>query len=162
MMKSSVIMILIFSTLSVLADKSDYFEVEIGTPYSSLTDSHENHPAQRDDSHLTCFYIAPKGDFKGVSYMIYKAAVARIDVIGWASTAKIKLPNGVGIGSSKDSVLSIYKDVIISQHKYTGKEYLEVRLGANKGVRFETSQKDIVYSFSIGQYPQLLLSEGCS
>lgn len=98
----------------------------------------------------------------GVSVMIVKREVARIDV----DTGLVTTEDGAKIGDSEDRIKSIYGDELeVLPHKYMeGGHYLTVMgdsASAGKAIVFETDGKNVTM-FRSGRLPEVKWVEGCS
>lgn len=97
----------------------------------------------------------------GVSVMIVKRKVARIDV----DTGLVTTEDGAKIGDSEDRIKSIYGDELqVEPHKYTDGHYMTVMgdsASAGKAIVFETDGKNVTM-FRAGRLPEVKWVEGCS
>lgn len=147
---------------SSLTDNS-YQGVYIGDPAEEALKKLESYRVYKDEftDELGCYYLSPVDYQPGAHYMIMEGKVVRIDVDDEAS--QINTDKGLGIGSTKQEVLSAYKNVKISPHPYASPEgdYLEIKLDNGNGIIFETYQ-DVVTRFRLGSYPAVKYIEGCS
>jgi hypothetical protein len=112
-----------------------------------------------------CDFVFPAvgaGIPDGVSVMVVKGKVARIDV----DTGAVTTEDGVKVGDSEQKVQSVYDgDVQVEPHKYiTGGHYMTVlgdSTSAGKAIVFETDGKKVT-SFRAGRLPEVKWVEGCS
>jgi hypothetical protein len=112
----------------------------------------------------TCDYVFPAvgaGIPDGVSVMVVKGKVARIDV----DTGSVTTEEGAKIGDSEDRIRSLYGDDLqVRPHKYinTG-HYLVVpgdSASAGKELLFETDGQHVT-AFRAGRLPEVEWVEGC-
>ncbi len=112
-----------------------------------------------------CDFVFPAvgaGIPDGVSVMVVKGKVARIDV----DTGAVTTEDGVKIGDSEQKVQSVYDgDLQVEPHKYIeGGHYMTVMgdsASAGKAIVFETDGKKVT-SFRGGRLPEVKWVEGCS
>ena len=112
-----------------------------------------------------CDFVFPAvgaGIPDGVSVMVVKGKVARIDV----DTGAVTTEDGVKVGDSEDKVQSVYDgDVQVEPHKYIeGGHYMTVMgdsASAGKALVFETDGKRVT-AFRAGRLPEVKWVEGCS
>ncbi|MGH7650816.1 MAG: hypothetical protein ACREMS_03135 [Gemmatimonadaceae bacterium] len=112
-----------------------------------------------------CDFVFPAvgaGIPDGVSVMVVKGKVARIDV----DTGSVTTEDGAKIGDSEDRIRAIYDgDVQVEPHKYIeGGHYMTVMgdsASAGKAIVFETDGKHVT-SFRGGRLPEVKWVEGCS
>jgi hypothetical protein len=109
-----------------------------------------------------CDYLRPASFPQGVSLMVIKDTVMRVDV----DTTGVPTGAGAGVGDTEARVLSLYGDRIkVEPHKYTGPvgHYLVVSpLNApNFRIIFETDGK-VVLSYRAGRLPAVEFVEGCA
>jgi hypothetical protein len=112
-----------------------------------------------------CDFVFPAvgaGIPDGVSVMVVKGKVARIDV----DTGAVTTEDGVKVGDSEQKVQSVYDgDVQVEPHKYiSGGHYMTVlgdSTSAGKALVFETDGKKVT-SFRAGRLPEVKWVEGCS
>lgn len=111
-----------------------------------------------------CDFVFPAvgaGIPDGVSVMVVKGKVARIDV----DTGSVTTEDGAKIGDSEDRVKNIYGDEVkVEPHKYIdGGHYLTVTgdtAHAGKALVFETDGKRVTM-FRGGRLPEVKRTEGC-
>ena len=111
-----------------------------------------------------CDFVFPAvgaGIPDGVSVMVVKGKVARIDV----DTGAVTTDDGAKIGDSEDRIKSIYGDDLqIEPHKYNpGWHYMTVMgdsASAGKAIVFETDGKKVTM-FRAGRLPEVKWVEGC-
>ena len=111
-----------------------------------------------------CDFVFPAvgaGVPEGVSVMVVKGKIARIDV----DTGSVTTEDGVKIGDTEDRVKSIYgEELKIEPHKYIeGGHYLTVlgdSASAGKALVFETDGKKVTM-FRGGRLPEVKWVEGC-
>jgi hypothetical protein len=109
-----------------------------------------------------CDWVNIKGEPEGLSMMIEKGTISRIDVVR-AST--IATTTGARIGDSEDRIKSLYPGVVVQPHKYTDGHYLVVTpaAAADKDFRivFETDGAKVL-RYRSGKVPAVEYVEGCS
>ncbi len=111
-----------------------------------------------------CDFVFPAvgaGIPDGVSVMVVKGKVARIDV----DTGAVTTDDGAKIGDGEDRIKSIYgDDVRVEPHKYnSGWHYMTVMgdsASAGKAIVFETDGKKVTM-FRAGRLPEVKWVEGC-
>ncbi len=111
-----------------------------------------------------CDFVFPAvgaGIPDGVSVMVVKGKVARIDV----DTGAVTTDDGAKIGDSEDRIKSLYgDDVQVQPHKYNpGWHYMTVTgdsASAGKAIVFETDGKKVTM-FRAGRLPEVKWVEGC-
>jgi hypothetical protein len=119
---------------------------------------------ENPNMNANCDFVFPAvgaGIPEGVSVMVVKGKVARIDV----DTGAVTTDDGAKIGDSEDRVKSIYGDELqIDQHKYVeGGHYMTVMgdsASAGKAIVFETDGKHVTM-FRAGRLPEVKWVEGC-
>ena len=112
-----------------------------------------------------CDFVFPAvgaGIPEGVSVMVVKGEIARIDV----DTGSVTTEDGAKIGDTEDRVKTIYDgDLQIEPHKYIeGGHYMTVMgdsASAGKAIVFETDGKRVT-AFRAGRLPEVKWVEGCS
>jgi hypothetical protein len=112
-----------------------------------------------------CDFVFPAvgaGIPDGVSVMVVKGKVARIDV----DTGSVTTEDGAKIGDTEDHIKSIYGDEVkVEPHKYIdGGHYMTVAgdsTTAGKALVFETDGKRVTM-FRGGRLPEVKWVEGCS
>jgi hypothetical protein len=112
-----------------------------------------------------CDFVFPAvgaGIPDGVSVMVVKGKVARIDV----DTGAVTTEDGVRVGDTEQKVQSVYDgDLQVEPHKYiSGGHYMTVMgdsTSAGKAIVFETDGKKVT-SFRAGRLPEVKWVEGCS
>ncbi|HEX9607017.1 MAG TPA: hypothetical protein VF962_07295 [Gemmatimonadaceae bacterium] len=112
-----------------------------------------------------CDFVFPAvgaGIPEGVSVMVVKGKVARIDV----DTGSVTTEDGAKIGDTEDHIKSIYGDEVkVEPHKYIdGGHYMTVAgdsASAGKALVFETDGKRVTM-FRGGRLPEVKWVEGCS
>jgi hypothetical protein len=112
-----------------------------------------------------CDFVFPAvgaGIPEGVSVMVVKGKIARIDV----DTGSVTTEDGAKIGDSEDHIKGIYGDEVkIEPHKYIeGGHYMTVAgdsASAGKALVFETDGKRVTM-FRGGRLPEVKWVEGCS
>jgi hypothetical protein len=111
-----------------------------------------------------CDFVYPAvgaGIPDGVSVMVVKGTIARIDV----DTGSVTTDEGAKIGDTEDRIKSLYGDDLkIEPHKYIeGGHYMTVAgdsASAGKALLFETDGKRVT-SFRGGRLPEVKWVEGC-
>ena len=113
-------------------------------------------PARLDE----CAYIRPTSAPKGISLMVEKGTVSRVDITqGTVATTK-----GARIGDTEDRIKSLYPgQVKVMPHKYTDGHYLVVSPpgDADNRIVFETDGKKVL-RYRSGKEPAVEYVEGCS
>jgi hypothetical protein len=148
-----------FTTQAGSLTDSSFENVKIGMSSQNaikLLKEYESGKLNSEDA--SCYYLSPSKEADLPHFMIESNSVVRIEVFSNAVTTK----DGITVGSSKNEVMAIYKNVEASPHPYnfqTG-EYLEVKLPNGYGIIFETDN-NIVTSFRLGIYPAISYIEGC-
>jgi hypothetical protein len=112
-----------------------------------------------------CDFVFPAvgaGIPEGVSVMVVKGKVARIDV----DTGSVTTEDGARIGDTEDRIKSIYGDEVqVELHKYIEAGHYMTVLGdsasAGKALVFETDGKRVTM-FRGGRLPEVKWVEGCS
>ena len=112
-----------------------------------------------------CDFVFPAvgaGIPEGVSVMVVKGKVARIDV----DTGSVTTEDGAKIGDTEDRVKTIYDgDLQVEPHKYIeGGHYMTVMgdsASAGKAIVFETDGKRVTM-FRAGRLPEVRWVEGCN
>ena len=112
-----------------------------------------------------CDFVFPAvgaGIPDGVSVMVVKGKVARIDV----DTGTVTTEDGAKVGDTEDKLKSIYDgDLQVEPHKYIeGGHYMTVMgdsASAGKAIVFETDGKRVT-AFRAGRLPEVKWVEGCS
>jgi hypothetical protein len=113
-----------------------------------------------------CFYFKPSGGFSGVSFMVTKGRIARVDI----ENPRITTIGGAKIGDSEQRIKSLYLGQIqVTKHPYEGSSpdnghYLifTPRESKDRSYRiiFETN-KNRVTRYRAGQLPEVDYIEGC-
>jgi hypothetical protein len=119
---------------------------------------------ENPNMNANCDFVFPAvgaGIPEGVSVMVVKGKVARIDV----DTGAVTTDDGGKIGDSEDRIKSIYGDELrIEPHKYVeGGHYMTVMgdsASAGKAIVFETDGKRVTM-FRAGRLPEVKWVEGC-
>ena len=114
-----------------------------------------------------CSYVQPQGEPKGISFMIAKGRIARVDI----NNQRITTIRGAKIGNTQEQIIKLYPGQIkASPHPdqgrlpYNGKYLTFVpKDAADKNYRiiFETS-KNLVTRFRAGKLPEVDYIEGCA
>ena len=114
-----------------------------------------------------CSYVQPKGEPKGISFMVTKGRIARVDI----TSKRITTISGARIGDNENRILSLYPGQIqATPHPYVSRspengKYLTFvpKDAADKNYRiiFETS-KNRVDRFRSGKLPEVEYKESCS
>jgi hypothetical protein len=112
-----------------------------------------------------CDFVFPAvgaGIPEGVSVMVVKGKIARIDV----DTGSVTTEDGAKIGDTEDRVKTIYDgDLQVEPHKYIeGGHYMTVMgdsASAGKAIVFETDGKRVTM-FRAGRLPEVRWVEGCN
>jgi hypothetical protein len=120
---------------------------------------------ERPDLKQECDFVYPAvgaGVPEGVSVMVIKGKIARIDV----DTGAVTTEDGAKIGDTEDRVKSIYGDeVSVEPLKYIeGGHYMTVlgdSASAGKAIVFETDGKHVT-RFRAGRLPEVKWVEGCN
>jgi hypothetical protein len=67
---------------------------------------------------LQCFYFKPQGGAKGISFMVTKGRIARVDI----DNKRITTIKGAKIGDTEDRIFALYPGQIeATPHPYTGR-----------------------------------------
>ena len=119
---------------------------------------------ENPNMNANCDFVFPAvgaGIPDGVSVMVVKGKVARIDV----DTGAVTTDDGAKIGDSEDRIKSIYGDDLqVEPHKYNpGWHYMTVlgdSTSAGKAIVFETDGKKVTM-FRAGRLPEVKRPEGC-
>ncbi|HMG70406.1 MAG TPA: hypothetical protein VK544_04775 [Gemmatimonadaceae bacterium] len=120
---------------------------------------------ERPDLKQECDFVYPAvgaGVPEGVSVMVIKGKIARIDV----DTGAVTTEDGAKIGDTEDRVKSIYGDEVkVEPLKYIeGGHYMTVlgdSASAGKAIVFETDGKHVT-RFRAGRLPEVERVEGCN
>jgi hypothetical protein len=120
---------------------------------------------ERPDLKQECDFVYPAvgaGVPEGVSVMVIKGKIARIDV----DTGAVTTEDGAKIGDTEDRVKSIYGDEVkIEPLKYIeGGHYMTVlgdSASAGKAIVFETDGNHVT-RFRAGRLPEVEWVEGCN
>ena len=115
-----------------------------------------------------CSYVEPKGEPKGIAFMVTKGRIARVDIF---SNKQITTIKGVKIGDTEERIFSLYPGQIkATRHPYQGLpprngKYLTFvpKDAADKNYRiiFETANNRVI-RFRSGKLPEVEAIEGCS
>ena len=102
------------------------FDVEIGASLVSAAEKLDSYQIDNHDGNDNgCFYLKPASGNSGARFMILNGVVARIEVV--EADTHITIGNGLGIGSTKQEIISNYANAIVSPHPYAfAGEYLRV------------------------------------
>jgi hypothetical protein len=107
-----------------------------------------------------CDHVMPAGVPRGVSLMVIKDTVMRVNV----DSAGVLTIEGAGVGDSEARIDSLYQGrVTVEPHKYTDGHYLVVK-SPNDTLHqliFETDGQRVV-RYRSGQLPYVRYIEGCS
>ncbi|HMI47266.1 MAG TPA: hypothetical protein VK481_01190, partial [Gemmatimonadaceae bacterium] len=120
---------------------------------------------ERPDLKVDCDFVYPAvgaGVPDGVSVMVIKGKIARIDV----DTGAVTTEDGAKIGDTEERIKSIYgDDVQVEPLKYIeGGHYMTVvgdSASAGNALVFETDGKRVT-RFRAGRLPEVKWVEGCS
>jgi hypothetical protein len=114
-----------------------------------------------------CSYVHPEGTLKGISFMVAKGRIARVDI----DNDRITTLRGAKIGNTQEQIMNLYPGQIkITPHAYFGfpprnGKYLTFvpQDLADKNYRmiFEIS-KNLVIKFRSGKLPEVEYIEGCA
>lgn len=107
-----------------------------------------------------CDYLRPAALPAGVSLMIIKDTVVRVDVDSTGTLTR----EGAGIGDAEARIQSLYPGrVKVDPHKYTDGHYLTVSFPGDSRalIIFETDGQKVV-SYHAGRKPYVEYVEGCS
>ena len=115
-----------------------------------------------------CSYVQPKGEPKGIAFMVTKGRIARVDIF---SNKQITTIKGAKIGDTEERIFSLYPGQIkATRHPYQGLpprngKYLTFvpKDAADKNYRiiFETANNRVM-RFRSGKLPEVEAIEGCS
>jgi hypothetical protein len=119
---------------------------------------------ENPNMNANCDFVFPAvgaGIPDGVSVMVVKGKVARIDV----DTGAVTTDDGAKIGDTEDRLKNIYGDDLqVEPHKYVeGGHYMTVpgdSASAGKAIVFETDGKRVIM-FRAGRLPEVKWVEGC-
>lgn len=107
-----------------------------------------------------CYYATPRGDFKGIAFMLSGARIVRIDV----ESGQYATDRGAKIGDSEERIKRLYKgEYKVSRHKYfEAGRYIEVEIkGGRYSIIFETDGKRVT-TYRVGRPEQVGYVERCS
>ncbi len=107
-----------------------------------------------------CYYATPKGDFKGIAFMMNGTRIVRIDV----ESGNYLTDKGAKIGDSEGRIKRLYKSGYkVSRHKYfDAGRYIEVEIkGGRYSIIFETDGKRVT-TYRVGRPEQVGYVERCS
>ncbi|MEK0194978.1 hypothetical protein [Microcoleus anatoxicus] len=114
-----------------------------------------------------CSYVQPKGEPKGIAFMVTKGRIARVDIF---SNKQITTIKGAKIGDNEERIFSLYPGQIkATRHPYQGLpprngKYLTFvpKDAADKNYRiiFETANNRVM-RFRSGKIPEVDYIEGC-
>ena len=107
-----------------------------------------------------CYYATPKGDFKGIAFMMSGTRIVRIDV----ESGNYTTDRGAKIGDSEAQIKRLYKGAYkVSRHKYfDAGRYIEVEIkGGRYSMIFETDGKRVT-TYRVGRPEQVGYVERCS
>ena len=114
-----------------------------------------------------CSYFKPQTEPKGISFMVTRGRIARVDI----SNQRFTTIKGAKIGDTENRILSLYPSQIkATPHPYIGMpphngKYLTFvpKDAADKNYRiiFETSSNRVT-SFRSGKLPEVEYTEGCA
>ena len=126
---------------------------------AGLTLSGELDPEVADN----CFYVTPDDSMKGVSFMVFENAIARIEI---DDPSGVTTRSGAGIGTTRDELLEMYPDNI----EETNEAVIEGQAmgfvpndnaDADYRIFFELDEDDVVVRFRVGSKPAVDFTEGC-
>ena len=109
---------------------------------------------------MACGYAATSGFPRGVTVMVDRGSVRRVDV----DTPDMPTGEGARVGDTEQRVRSLYPGVVSTPHKYADRgHYLTVRNPADtmQQVIFETDGLHVL-RLRAGRMPQVAYVEGCS
>lgn len=107
-----------------------------------------------------CHYVRPKSGFKGISFMVTRGRISRVD-IGDRSYLTVQ---GAKIGDTEARIKQLYPGrVRVIPHKYVDwAHYLIVEfLNGKFMIVFETDGKRVT-NYRVGSNPEAGYVEGCS
>lgn len=114
-----------------------------------------------------CSYVQPQGELKGISFMVAKGRIARVDI----SNQRITTIRGAKIGNTEEQIMKLYPGQIqATPHPYQGRapyngKYLTFvpkdEADQNYRIIFETNKK-LVTRFRSGKLPEVGYIEGCA
>ena len=109
-----------------------------------------------------CDYLRPKNNPQGVSFMMDRGKLARVDI---RNNTSIKTVEGAGIGDTELQIKALYPgQLTIQPHKYTDGHYLVIKptgSPADERIVFETDGRKVL-EFRSGRTPAVEYVEGCS
>ena len=115
---------------------------------------------QPDPDYPNCTFLSPAAGHTGVSFMLLRGHIARVDV----SERAIATVSGARVGDSKASILSLYAGhILVTPHYYTAPEgsyFTMLSSNQRRGLRFETDA-DKVTMFYAGTKEAVQFVEGC-
>ncbi len=112
------------------------------------------------DTNEDCSYVKSKSGPEGISFMVIKGRVVRVDITAAGFTTE----RGARIGDSEARIKLLYKgQVTVTPHQYVERgHYLTVSPGGtNYRIVFETDGRRVT-SFRAGRLPEVKYVEGCS
>ena len=114
-----------------------------------------------------CSYVQPQIELKGISFMVTKGRIARVDI----SNQRITTIRGAKIGNTEEQIMKLYPGQIkVTPHPYQGRppyngKYLTFvpkdEAEQNYRIIFETNKK-LVTRFRSGKLPEVNYIEGCA
>jgi len=138
--------------------------VAAGSRYSAVARSFGVTQARipADEDAVACDYVDLPGMPPGVSLMVFRDSIVRIDI----DTTGVQTREGIGVGSLESAVLDAYRGrARIESHPYSGPDwhYVIVTPSRDSTYRmiFETDGLT-VHSFRVGLRGAVDLIEGCS
>jgi hypothetical protein len=117
-------------------------------------------PLIREEGHAdNCHYVRPKSGFQGVSFMVTRGRISRVDI----EAGPYRTLAGAKIGDSEARVKRFYPRVRVRPHPYVDwAHYMTVEFRGGKYlIIFETDGKRVT-SYRVGRNPEAGFIEGCS
>lgn len=107
----------------------------------------------------TCL-IYTSAEYPGLYAIVEDGNVRRITV---ARDSRVRLVEGIGVGSTEQDVLAAFPGFVSSPHKYVEApaKYLQ-QPGNDPRLRFEIGENGRVTAMHVGTRPQLEYVEGCA
>lgn len=113
-----------------------------------------------EDATGDCYFVTPENGPVGVSFMVFRGLIARVDVIEGA----VKTKSGAGIGTTEEDILALYGELIeVTPHAYVEGSYMTFVPVEDVGYRvvFETDGSAVT-TYRAGEVPMVEFIEGCA
>jgi hypothetical protein len=113
---------------------------------------------QRRSLPADCAYVWPDGRLSGVSFMVIRDSIARIDV----DSGEVATEAGARVGDSQERVLQLYGNrLAVSPHKYVTGNYLtHTPSDTSYRILFETDGQHVT-RYRAGRMPEVEWVERC-